>query len=63
MNWKNILEGFNTWLDEVEAQINELEDKAVEISNCFFQTEQQNENIILRSEEYPAGPLRQNQVE
>ena len=36
---KTILEGFNSWPDEVEGWINELEDKAMKITH----TEQENE--------------------
>ena len=39
---KNTPEGFNSRLDEVEEWINELENKAMELT----QTEQQNENRI-----------------
>ena len=42
---KNTLEGFSSRLDEIEEQISELEDKAKEL----IQTEQQNEERILKS--------------
>lgn len=45
---KNTLEGFNRRMDEIEAQINELEDKAMEIT----QTKQQNEKLILKCENH-----------
>ena len=42
---KNTLEGFNSRMDEVEAQISKLEDKTMDLT----QREQQNEKRILKS--------------
>ena len=44
---KNTLEGFNSRMDEIQAQISELKDKAMENT----QTEQQTEKRTLKSEE------------
>lgn len=42
---RNILKGFDSRLDKVEEQINELEDKGMELT----QTEQQDEQRVLKN--------------
>ena len=45
LKWKNILEGFNSRLNEAEERINDLEDKVVKL------TQKESKHMILKNED------------